>query len=320
MSKHPSMLRATALGGLLAAAALSGPADARKPRPVELTETTVVTATHSSWVDVALYDDAVLAARPEHNPDVDVAGSGRLLGLTLRSLGTGFADTDELSVYRLPAFLGSRQLTEGTTDAGSSCSDGTPVGPTTVPVGGNCTYTEPKHIVLHEGLYRLSVLTDGSPVTFTLTLHGLDSGSRELTPTHVLASTQQTLPKLDGAGTNLVTFGATAHLAKAEPAYLLAAAKGSANPTYYEESVCVRQDGGVPAPPLAFGPHCPNGVAGSYSYRLNPGPTSYGGMSVFSGSLLPGHEGDYAIGGSFGDSGGITLTNALGVWMEPTPA
>lgn len=306
----------------IAAAALSAPAEAGKPKPIRLTETTTVTATQSGWVDVALYDDARLSAMTEKNPDVAVAGAGRLLRLTMTSLGTDWSNTDTLELYRLPSFLGSKELVWGSTDSTGACTEGMPVGPTTVPVGGTCDYTDPKHIVLHEGRYRISVLTDGAPVTFTLKLHGLPAGETTVRPSRVLASTQKSLPKLDSADNKLVTFGATAHLPKAAPAFLVTSAKGSVDPTFYEDSTCVRQDGAVPPPPYAYAPNCPNGVSGSYWYRLKPGgtPVWFGGVAVFSGSLLPGHEGDYGIGGSFGDSGGITLLGALGVWLEPTPS
>jgi hypothetical protein len=324
MTQHPRLLRLAVGGALLAAVAFSGSAGARTPRPPVLTESTVITATQSGWLDVALYDDATLSVKREGNPDTDVTGAGRFVALTMTSReGTPYFDADMLSLYRTPSWLGSKQLTEGSTDAVGKCTDGTEVGPTTLPTGGgSCTYSTPKHILLREGYYRISVLTDGSPVTFTLTLHGLDEGTTTLSPNHALASVEKTLPKLDGADNKLVTFGATAHAPKAEPAYLLTAAKGSVDPAFWEESTCVRQDGSVPAPPLAYGPHCPNGVAGSYWYTATPAqavPYWFGGMGVFSGSLLPGHEGDYGIGGSFGDTGGVTLTNALGVWLQPTP-
>lgn len=321
MTLHSRTLRATLVLAAVAAAALGAPAEARKPRPIRLTETTTVNATQSGWVDVALYDDALLSPLSEENPDLAVSGPGRLLGLTLRSLGTDYLSTDELDFYRLPGFLGAKELVWGTTDSTGSCS-GTPVGPTSVPVGGSCNYSEPKHIVLHEGRYRLSVLTDGAPVSFALTLHGLDEGETSLSPNHPLASTQLPLPKLDSQDDKLLTFGATAHLSKADPAFIVTAAKGSVDPTVSGDGTCVRQDGSVPPPPYAYGPHCPNGVAGSYDYWINPGhgvPASFGGFGVFTGSLVPGHEGDYGIGGSFSDSGGITLLGALGIWLEPTP-
>lgn len=305
----------------VAAATLGIPAEARKPKPIRLTETTTITATQSGWVDVALYDDALLSPLSEKNPDIDITGAGRLLGLTLTSLGTDWSNTDSLEVYRLPSFLGSKELVWGTTDSTGSCS-GTAVGPTSVPVGGTCDYTDPKHIVLHEGRYRLRVLTDGAPVTFSLRLRGLDEGETQVSPIHPLASTQKTLPKLDSQDNKLITFGATAHQPKTEPAFIVTAAKGSTDPTLAGDGTCVRQDGSVPAPPFGYGPHCPNGVAGSYWYWFSPGhgvPASVGGFGVFSGSLLPGHEGDYGIGGSFSDSGGLTLLGALGVWLEPTP-
>lgn len=323
MTLHSRTLRAALVLTAVTAAVLSVPAEARKPKPIRLTETTTITATQSGWVDVALYDDALLSPLSEKNPDVDVTGAGRLLRLTMTSLGTDWNNTDSLDLYRLPSFLGSKELVWGTTDSAGGCTNGTPVGPTSVPVGGTCNFTDPKHIVLHEGRYRISVLTDGAPVSFALSLHGLEAGETQLSPNHALASTQKSLPKLDGQGDKLVTFGATAHLAKADPAFIVASAKGTKDPTLYEDSTCVRQDGSAPAPPFAYGPHCPNGVAGSYWYTVNPGsgiPAWFGGVGVFSGSLTPGHEGDYGIGGSFGDSGGITLLGALGIWLEPTPS
>lgn len=323
MTLQSRTLRTAIVLTAVAAAALGAPAEARKPKPIRLTETTTITATQSGWVDVALYDDALLSALSEMNPDVDVTGAGRLLSLTMTSRGTDWTNTDSLELYRLPSFLGSKELVWGTTDSTGGCTNGTPVGPTSVPVGGTCDYTDPKNIVLHEGVYRISVLTDGAPVTFSLTLHGLDEGETALSPNHPLASIQKPLPALDSQDNKLVTFGATAHLPKADPAFIVTSAKGSVDPTFYEDSTCVRQDGAVPPPPYAYGPHCPNGVAGSYWYTVKPGngvPYWFGGIGMFTGTLIPGHEGDYGIGGSFGDSGGITLLGALGIWLEPTPA
>lgn len=329
MRTQPRSLRRPLVVGLALAASSAGvigatDAQARKARPVELTETTVITATHSGWVDVTVPDDAMISTKVQNNPDTSIDGAGRFVALSMQSFDAGdfYSSADSVETYRLPTWLGGKQITYGSSDDKYTCSSGTPVGPTTVPVGGGqCDYTPGKHVILHEGFYRISVLADGAPVQITLTLHGLDEGTTTVPVTHDLNSLEKTLPQLEGANDKLVTFGATAHVTKAEPAYLLTTAKGSVNPNYYEESTCIRQDGSVPAPPLAYGPHCPDGVAGGYSYRVAlPGyPYAFGGMGVFVGSALPGHEGDYGIGGSFGDSGGIKLTNALGVWLEPTP-
>ncbi len=298
---------------VLLAAALAVPAQARVVAPVELTATTVLTAQRSGYVDVVVPVDARVSAKVEGNPDVVFSGGGRLVGFWLeRESATVGGFTDSLSSTRLPAFLGGRQHTYGSYAGTQQCT-GTPEA---FPVAYDCPdSTTPPAILLHEGRYRLTVLADGSPLRITLTLHGLDSGTTELSPRTNLASVQKALPRRDGIDNTLVTFGATAPLKGNVATWVMATAKGSASPAFEEWSICARADEGD-APALGYGPHCPDGVGGHYSYEVHVAGQTYGGMGGFVTASSEVGTRDVGVGGSFGDSGGVTLGQTLGVWMQ----
>ena len=198
-------------------------------------------------------------------------------------------------------------------------TSGTDVGPANLPTSGTqCTAGAAHAFVLHEGYYRLGVLTDGAPLRFTLTLRGLGRGTTTLSPTHRLASLEKDLPASDSAGSTLVTFGTTAHVPGASPAFVALKATGTTDPTFSGAGTCTRQDE-LPPPPFAYGPPCPNGTSGSWMYTLKaPDGTRYGGVGVFTAPSSD-NTADIGIGGSVADSGGVTFEHALGVWAEPVP-
>lgn len=305
MPRRHSLIAVTAL--LAAAAAV--PASARVPHLTELTATTVVTASSSGWVDVVVPVDARLSASYEGNRDVAVEGTGRFVGLWLLRDGQAY-DGDGLTVLRLPAFLGGRVSTSGSYAPAQTCK-GTPEA---LPLSYDCTGgPAPTSIVLHEGRYRLLVLADGHPLRFTLRLHGLDAGTTEVSPTKAVRSQEKALPARDGVGSQLVTFGATAPFGTSTSAWVMATAKGTTDPTFSGHSSCARQDDGTP-PPLAYGPHCPNGLAGGYREDVRVAGQQYGFLGAFvstGDSTAP-----LGLGGSVNDSGGVTLGDTLGVWLD----
>lgn len=305
-------IRALLVSSLLLATIVSVPAQARVATPIELTATTIVTAERSGYVDVVVPVDARVSPAVERNPDVDISGKGRFVGFWLERSAANGASFAGLSSTRLPAFLGGAQRTYGSYSPALACKGI----PDAYPITYDCTkQPPPQAIVLREGRYRLTVLADTSPLRITLTLHGLDPRTTTITPRHALASTQQPLPARDGIGDRLVTFGATAPIQGKVMAWVAAAAKGSGSPVLAERSVCVRADQGAP-PPLAFGPHCPNGIGGGYSYQVNLAGQTYGGMGGFVTASSEPNTSDVGVGGSFGDSGGVTLGQTLGVWLQ----
>lgn len=300
------LLAATAL--LAAAAAV--PAQARVQRPVELTSTTVVTTSHSGYVDVVLPEDVRLSARVDHNPDVALSGSGRFVGVWLER-GTSYYDSvDGLTSYRLPSFEGAAQQTYGSYTPTGECTGV----PEAMPVHYDCTHLPaPQAIVLHEGAYRLTVLADNAPLTITLTLHGLDDGTTRLGLAHGLTSVEKALPQRDGLQDKVITFGATSPIRGSIASWVMATAKGASGATMDGESVCARRDAAAP-PPLAYGPHCPQGEGGSYYYQVHAAGQSYGFLGGF--VTAGGPDGDLGLGGSFGNSDGVTLGQTLGVWLQ----
>lgn len=299
-------VRAAAAAALVLASIVALPARAAGPRPVVLSDTVTVVTSRSGTLEVSLPDDARLSVSAGAD-DVTFDGAGRMVGLWLeRSDHSG----DFLTSYRLPAFAGGRQVTYGSMPA----ADCTGVPSDALPLTYDCTgSTAPQPVLLHEGRYRLTVLADGSPLRVTLRLHGLDGGALSLAPQRDLPSAERALPVLDTVGTDLVTFGAEAALGVPVQAIVVATAKTSAGSAFDESSVCVRPGGS--APPLAYGPHCPDGTSGGYQYRLSVGGTGTQGMGGFVSSYSEDETGPVGAGGSFGDSDGVTFGQALGVWL-----
>lgn len=305
------MRRLLALTALLGVAAVA-PAQARVARPVELTATTVVTATSSGWVDVVVPVDATLSPRTTRNPDVTVSGPGRFVGLWLTRLDEQYVGyPDQVSVTRQPGFLGGLVETFGSTTPVAQC---TPVPNATVPVTQDCTNPTPRAILLHEGRYRLRVLADGGRVTFTLRLHGLDRGTTELVPSRRLRSAQQDLVVRESAGSDLVTFGGSVASFPASEALVFAKVTSGGPGTVDLVSVCSRPDDG--ATPMAFGPTCAGGDGGGYRAAVTVAGTPYAHYGGFSGNLLWTTGPRMSLGGSFAGDTGRVYVAGLGVWLE----
>src|SRR4051812_12598844 len=296
-----SKFRAAGVAVLLLVPGAAVPASAGAPRPVVLPDTVTVATSSSGTVQVSLPDDARLSVADDSG-DIAFDGAGRLVGVWLeRTDQSG----DFLASYRLPAFAGGRQVTYGSVPA----PDCKAVPADALPVTYDCTGAPfPQTAVLHEGRYRLTVLADGSPLRVTLRLHGLDAGDLTVAPQRQGARTQQALPVGDTVGDKLVTFGRAASVGGPAQTFVVATAKGAGNSAFEESSVRVQPSDA--SAPFAYGPHCPGGTAGAYQYSA--GPAIRGG-GVFVSSSDEGQSGPVGLGGSFGDSAGVTFGQALGV-------
>jgi hypothetical protein len=269
-------------------------------QPPELAGSTVVTAARSGYVDVGLSRDVRLSPRYRDNPDVSVTGQGRLVGLWLEALDpTG----DQLEVMRVPSFLGGRTRTSGTTEPAPQCSSD-PLG-----LPSSCSTPTPKAIVLHRGRYRLTVLTDGHPLTLRLHLSGL-GGSARLRPVHALRSAELPLPLRETVGDRVVTYGATGPVAGRVRAWVAATATTSG--TQVDGwSLCERHDAAQDTP-FAYSPACPGGTSGGYDLAVRDG--RYGVFGAWVGGVESAPNG--GLGGSFTNDAGVRLGPTLGVWLQ----
>jgi hypothetical protein len=301
------LLRPLLAAAVVLAAAAALPAQAHITPLPEATSTTIVTAAHSGYLDLVLPDDVRMSPRDTANPDVSIVGEGRVVGLWL-SRGTEFYGSfdDYVEAVRYPAFLHRAATTYGSLTPRQECQQGL-LGVVPAP----CNAPKATAILLHEGRYRLTVLTDGHPLTLTLHLHGLEAGTTTLSPTHRLASAEQRLPARDGVGDTMVTYGATQPFAGPAAELTLATATRSPGATVSGASTCSRRDTGAP-PPLAYGPHCPNGTGSSSTTFINAGTRT---EQIITGSVSTADGGDLGLGGAFTNTDGVTLGQTLGVWL-----
>lgn len=271
------------------------------PTTSSVAATTVITATKSGYVDLVLPRDARLSPKYRDNPDVSLTGKGRLVGAWLERSDPGAA-SDSLEVLRLPAFMGGRMRTSGTTEPTPDCSSNGLL--------DSCTSPKPTAIVLHRGHYRLTVLTDGQPLRLVLRLHGLGRGTARVQPAHPLRSAQQPLPVRETVGDRLVTYGATGPLSGRVRSWVAAVATTTG--TQVDGwSLCERHDAAQEAP-FAYSPACPGGTSGGYDLAVREG--HYG---VF-GAWVGGVEGSEpaGVGGSFTNDEGVKMGPTLGVWLQ----
>lgn len=290
--------------GLLIAAALIAssavPAAADHQNDVRLAGVTQVVSSTSGTTDVVLPRDALIDLNAR---GVRFEGQGRLLGLQLERTGDPAGRWGYLQSYRLPAFAGGEQVTWGSTPT-ADCES---VPSEQLPLTSDCTgSTPPRAAELPRGHYRLTLLTDGRPVRVTLVLRGL-GGRTTVRPTTTLASVQKDLPVREQVGDRAVTFGDSADLGV--PVETLLVARAGRGGAVQWASACTRPDAG--SAPGAFGPHCPGGSSGSFSYTAGP----VGGGSAFASSSSSEEGGVVGLGGSFADDVGVHFEQALGVWL-----
>lgn len=297
--------RAGLLAAIVALPLLALPAAGEHDGAVRLAPVTYVETSRSGTVDVVLHRDARVTLSGS-DLGVRFAGRGRLLGLWLERDG-GFGD--RVVSYRLPAFAGGEQITYGSSPAPECTS--TPS--STVPLYTECAAQEPQEALLRAGRYRLTVLTDGEPVRVTLRLRGLSGRETTVRPHRPLASRQQVLPVREDASAAM-TFSDSVDLGTPAETFVVARAKATGAAALRGASVCRREDD-APAPPLAYGPSCPGGTSGAYAYTVDAGGQSYGLVGAFASGSSQEHRGPIGLGGSFTDSGGVQLEQALGVWL-----
>lgn len=306
--------------GIAAAATVAAtfalPASAHLDPPAGLAGVTTVTADHSGSAKVVLYDDALVKWKPVNNPDTTIDGDGRFVGLWLtRDDGyqSGEPGIDDwLTVYRLPAFAGGKTRTFGSAFPTEHCTNWPS---DEAPLKSTCDGFNPKGILLHQGYYKLTVVTDGSPVRFTLDLNGAD-GTTTIHPTNSFRTVQNALQQRDGIGDNLVTWGhEESNFTDAARLLQFVDLSWSDDATARGAGECVRFDDKSAQPPLAYGPMCLGGSGGSGGYVINAGPEQIGGVWVWGSSPSDG-TGDLGLGGSAWSDKSVSFHRALGVWID----
>lgn len=269
---------------------------------------TTITTSASGTADLVLYDDATLSPKYTGNPDVSISGTGRVVGFMLTRTD---ATNDILYAVRLPKFAGGLTYVSGSgTPAQPACPPSTnPLAPVPCP-----TY-EPTAIKLHEGYYRLAVLTDGKPLRITLHFHGLQRARAAVHLQAKARTAEADLPARESIGSSTITYGAQTTFAGAKHAAMLVRAKLHRNATLLAASTCTRNDSGAP-PPYAFSPLCPGGSSGGAAWTANTpyGPEfgGVGGLSLL--DLVDDGAEPTGVGGSFVDTDGPTYVGGVGVW------
>ncbi len=272
-------------------------AHAEHEKASTLGSVTRVQADRSGVTELVLHEQAVVDTT--RSGSVTIQGAGRLVGMWLRQQdGPGL-----LVSYRLPAFAGGEQVTFGSSAGCEPTSDDALA---LVPSCGSGA------TVLPPGRYSLTVLADGAPLTVTLHADGPAASEVRVRPKTFLESVQKPLPIREDAG-SAVTFGDTAHLGAVTRTVVLAAVHSPAQEGVELASVCRRDDEGTT--PAAYGPQCPGGSEGGYAYRARLGDETLAGAGAFGSSSTAEHTGPVGLGGSFADSAGVRLREALGVWL-----
>lgn len=308
-------LRVVLAAATTVAATLALPASAHLDPPAALAGVTTIEADHSGSSKVVLYDDALVTWKLVNNPDTTIHGDGRFVGLWLtRDDGYQSAEpegSDWLTVYRMPDFAGGKTRTFGSAYPAEQCTEWPS---NDVPLKGSCEF-EPKGILLHQGYYKLTVVTDGSPVRFTLDLQGA-GGTTTISPTTSFRTIESALQQRDGNGDNLVTWGhEEPNFTDAARLFQFVDVTWSDGATARGAGQCVRFGDKSDQPPLAYGPMCLGGSGGSGGYEVNVGPQQMGGVWVWGSSPSDG-TGDLGQGGSAWSDKGVTFHHALGVWID----
>ena len=292
-----------------AVVAAAQPATARRPSAPVLRATTTIAAATSGWVDVVVPRAARLSPSVDANPDVRFSGAGRFLAFWLVRHDENQQAWNGVYAYRLPAFAGGGTAVYGSVTPGPTCTN---FPNDQLPLHTECRQAAPEAILLPAGRYRLTVVTDGAPVTVRLRLRGLDGrGAATIRPSRNLATAQQALPQRETAGDRLVTFGGVMNVAAPSDVYVVARAEAPAGGAVREESLCERPPADA-ARPWAFAPPCPAGHSGSYRAWANAAGQErflWGGYVSTTGADAR----SFAIGGSFGDSGGVRFVAALAI-------
>ena len=298
---------AVALAALGTAAAVT-PAQAHFRLPRSAAGTTIVQANHSGTVDLTLRDDARIAVRGTDNPDVSISGDGRVLAMLLYRLdGNG----DSVMALRLPAAAGNRTFSfvSSTDPAAQSTCTGPIDG---VAIDQTCT-PQPSTVRLHEGVYRLAVMTDGSPVTVTLRLHGL-SGERVFHPTTDQPSAVGDLTSLANPTGTLARGVAQLSPTRMGVMFTVAVGKWAPKPDWFGSYGCTYV-GGDPIGDQML-PNCPegSGAGGSILDPLHQWPSGELSQASLSWAYGVG-AGHYTLGQGMESDTGVTLVSGMSAWF-----
>jgi len=300
--------RHVALVALGLVALLVAPSYAAKPAPRVLRGTTVITADRTSAMDLVLYDDALVRVHDDYStPDISLTGKGRIVSATLQG-------PDSLSLLRY--VLDGKPVVQ--TQANGSF----------YPAPQNCQQPAPgvglwacddsppglKWALLHQGHYRLRVLTDGSPLTVTLHLRGV-AGSARYRTTTPLAGGVRSVPVLSITAAQYQRYETTLTLPSSADVVLNVDARWSKSPVaagiQWCDYVPTR-----PELPTDYGYQCPGGsFLGGGSPFVNAAQVDYDPNALFGLSQTWLDKGTHRVGFSAVDSGGVTVTTALLAWI-----
>ena len=296
-----------ALATIGTAAAVT-PAHAHFALPRSAAGTTIIQADRSGTVDLTLRDDARVAVTGRNNPDVTFSGAGRVLAALLyRVDGSG----DQILALRLPAAAGNRTfafVTSSDPSAQSTCTgpiDGVAIDQTCTP--------GPSTVRLHEGVYRLAVLTDGSPVTVTLHLHGL-RGERVFRPTTDQPSAVGDLNSLANPTGSLARGVAQLSPTARGVMFTVAVGKWAPKPNWFGSYGCMYAAGDPIGDQML--PNCPegSGTGGSILDPLHQWPS--GELTEASLTWAYGvGRGRYTLGQGMESDTGVTLIGGVSAWF-----
>ena len=299
---------AVALATLGIAVAVT-PASAHFALPRSAAGTTIVQADHSGTVDMTLRDDVRIAVAATNNPDVGISGAGRVLAMLLYRLdGNG----DAVLALRLPAAAGNRTFSFVTSTDPASRPKCTGYPTDMLAVYSDCP-AGPPIVRLHEGVYRLAVLTDGSPVTVTLRLHGL-RGERVFHPTTSQPSAEGDLTSLANPTGSLARGMGRVSPTALGLMFTVAVGKWAAKPDWFGSYGCQYAAGDPLGDQML--PDCPggSGAGGSILDPLHQWPSGALTQASMTWSYGVG-AGHYTVGQGMESDTGVTLLSGVTAWV-----
>lgn len=316
--RHPfRVLAGLAVVGLTAVGLPSQAATATQV----LRGTTVITADRSGSADFVLNQDAVLRLEKDYSTrDIAMVGKGRIVGfsLTLNGPGSNYS-SDTLSALRV--LRAGKPVTytgaSGTTYPRPTACSTTGSLPASVPgVYEGCgPDPAPKFVVVHQGRYHLRVLTDGAPLTITLTLRGIP-GSARLRPTKALASQVSTLRQIDDVAGRYRRFETLIKPTRRSEATINLDARFSSAPIAAGVNGCVYEPDTQPLV-TDYAPNCPRGRRGGFfGPLLNPTRADYDADSLFAVGQTELEAGTQRLGFSAHDEDGLTVRSATVAVLE----
>ncbi len=276
-----------------------------------LAGTTTVTTTRSAATDLVLLRDAVIRFEPDGSTrDISVSGGGRIVGAWLTGAGS-----DALAVLRVQVGGHTRTTTD--------------VAGTTYPRPAACTAQQlgahqlcppapvPKYAVLHQGRYRLVVLTDGRPLTVRLSLHGV-SGSSRLRVTRHLNSGVRPITALEDPTGRYLRVEAAADVPVDSTGILALDADFTRGTRATAGYACSYAPG--PAAPTDYAPYCPGGTLADQSgLILNPVGYDYDPGVRHRVSTFALSRGNQRIGYGVTDTNPVTFRGGALAWLETDP-